>query len=166
MQHASLALRCRRILEADARYQAGPALTMRKTMRGPAILASTMSVATRRGHSTRAWQYHSRSDNHSKVACWTLLFDLLHECDALRRAAEEDRIGFRINHVMVGPINKTLDLVISLVPPGRPTDKRRSFADVAQAYGIVLTADERRALSALPRIEEDLRTDRRCPDRC
>ncbi len=128
-------------------------------MRGPAILANTMSVATRRGASPRAWQYHSRSDNHSKVACWTLLFDMLLECDALRRAAEEGRIGFGINHVMVGPINKTLDLVISLVPPERPRIKRRSFEDVARAYGIVLNADESLVLRALPRIDEDLRTD-------
>ena len=46
-------------------------------MRGPEILARTMSIPTRRGESPRAWQYHSRSDNHSKLACWTLLFDFL-----------------------------------------------------------------------------------------
>jgi len=118
-----------------------------------------MSIATRRGKSTRAWQYHSRSDNHSKVACWTLLFDLLLECDALRRAAEDGRIGFGINHVMVGPINKTLDLVVSIVPPERASGSRRSFADVATAYGIALDAEDQRKLLALPRVEEDQRSD-------
>lgn len=118
-----------------------------------------MSNATRRGRSSRAWQYHSRSDNHSKVACWTLFFDLLLECDAMRRAAEEGRIGFGINHIMVGPINKTLDLVVSLVPPQRPLGRRRAFEDLAEAYGIALNGDDRRALQDLPCIEEDLRTD-------
>ena len=54
-------------------------------MRGPDILARTMSVATTRGSSDRPWQYHSRSDNHSKVACWTVLFDLMRECDVFRQ---------------------------------------------------------------------------------
>ena len=33
-------------------------------MRGPEILARTMSIATWRGSAPRAWQYHSRSDSH------------------------------------------------------------------------------------------------------
>lgn len=57
-------------------------------MRGPVILARSMSLATRRGKRLEEWQYHSRSDAHSKLACWTLLFDLLGECDVLRSAAE------------------------------------------------------------------------------
>ena len=50
-------------------------------MKGPTILARSMSTATRRGQDAVAWQYHSRSDSHSKVACWAVLFDLLCECD-------------------------------------------------------------------------------------
>ena len=61
-------------------------------MRGPTILARSMSIATRRGKSPRAWQYHSRSDSHSKIACWTLLFDLLLECDVVREAAERESV--------------------------------------------------------------------------
>jgi hypothetical protein len=128
-------------------------------MRGQAILARTMSVATRRGNSTKPWQYHSRSDHHSKLACWTLLFDLLLECDALRRAARQGRIGFGINHVMVGPINKTLDLVVTIVPPGRPKGKRRSFSDLGAEYGVALEGDDRVRLNTLPRIEEDKASD-------
>lgn len=128
-------------------------------MRGPAILARTMSIATRRGSSSRAWQYHSRSDNHSKLACWTLLFDLMLECDALRRAAKQGRIGFGINHVMVGPINKTLDLVVTLVPPGRRAGSRRSFADLAEVFGVSLDDGERSRLASLPRLEEDRASD-------
>ena len=124
-------------------------------MRGPAILARTMSNATTRGRSPRAWQYHSRSDSHSKVACWAVMFDLLLECDVLRTAAAEGQIGFGINHVMVGPINKTLDLVVTVVPPSREVDQRRCFADLTTPFGIVLDDQDRAALESLPRIEEE-----------
>lgn len=128
-------------------------------MRGPTILVRSMSVATRRGRSPRAWQYHSRSDSHSKMACWTLLFDLLLECDALRTAAAAGHIGFGINHVMVGPINKTLDLVLTVVPTTQRVAPRRTFAKLAEVSGIVLDEDDRAALSALPILYEDLNDD-------
>ena len=126
---------------------------------GPTILARTMSVATKRGKDARAWQYHSRSDGHSKVACWTVLFDLLCECNVLRKHAEIGLIGFGINHVMVGPINKTLDLVVTIVPPNRRKARRLNLVDVAGKYGIPLTAKEREVLDALPVVENDAKTD-------
>lgn len=126
---------------------------------GPNILARTMSVATRKGSGERAWQYHSRSDTHSKVACWTLLFDLLQHCDVARKFAAEGRMGFGINHVMVGPINKTLDLVVTIVDPGRATGGRAKLSDLVPRYGIVLTEVESQLLSALPAVFEDGRDD-------
>jgi hypothetical protein len=114
-----------------------------------------MSVATRKGKSERAWQYHSRSDNHSKVACWAVLFDMLLECDTLREAARAGRVGFGINHTMVGPINKTLDLVVTVVPPSRDARARRNFVTVAGAFGIVLNDDDRSVLGTLPLLESD-----------
>jgi hypothetical protein len=128
-------------------------------MKGPVILARTMSVPTSRGRSERKWQYHSRSDTHSKVACWGLLFDLLQECDVFRRHAEEGRIGFGINHVMVGPINKTLDLVVTRVPPKRRSARRPTFVSLIDTYGIVLDETERGLLRALPVIESDVGTE-------
>jgi hypothetical protein len=124
-------------------------------MRGPRILVDTLSIATTRGSGTVPWQYHSRSDNHSKVACWTLLFDLLLECDALRDAAAQGRIGFGINYEMVGPINKTLDLVITLVDPDRDVKRAKSFAEIGASYGIALTEEDKSALAALPSVYED-----------
>ncbi len=124
-------------------------------MRGPQILVDTMSIATARGSGTVPWQYHSRSDSHSKVACWTLLFDLLLECDALRDAAVQGRIGFGINYEMVGPINKTLDLVITLVDPERDLSRVRSFASLAKSYGIAMSAQDSAALATLPTLHED-----------
>ncbi|MCE2914478.1 MAG: hypothetical protein LW768_02830 [Rubrivivax sp.] len=126
---------------------------------GPLILVQTMSRPTTRGASTRAWQYHSRSDNHSKLACWTLLFDLLSQCDAARAKADVGGLGFRLNHVMVGPINKTLDLVVTLVPPDRDEAARRTFTDLADELGVVLDAAQRRTLAALPVVYEDRRDD-------
>ena len=49
-------------------------------MDGPGILARSMSTPRITDKFGNAWQYHSRSDQHSKVACWALLFDLLHQC--------------------------------------------------------------------------------------
>jgi len=109
-----------------------------------------MSVATRRGKSARAWQYHSRSDNHSKIACWTVLFDLLENCDVFRDQARQGMIGFGINHVMVGPINKTLDLVVTRVSPDRENAARVRFADLVERYDIVLDPQERQLLGSLP----------------
>jgi hypothetical protein len=128
-------------------------------MRGPTILARSMSIATRRGKSPRAWQYHSRSDSHSKIACWTLLFDLLLECDAVRQAAAQGRLGFGINHVMVGPLNKTLDLVLTVVPPSRAIARRKTFAETAEVLGVVLDDDDREELSNLPALYMDRKVD-------
>ncbi len=127
-------------------------------MLGPTILARTMSLGSVRGKEARAWQYHSRSDSHSKVACWTVMFDLLRACDVLQDAVAQGKIGFGINHVMVGPINKTLDLVVTWDPP-RAEAPRRSFADLALAYGIQLNEAERQELADLPKLEEDTSQD-------
>ncbi len=126
---------------------------------GPGILAQTIARPTVRGKSKRAWQYHSRSDTHSKVACWTVLLDLLLECDVLRTHAQQGRIGFGIDHVMVGPINKTLDLVVTVVPPGRVAGSRATFASLVGRYGIQLAADESVLVDTLPLIVQDRRDD-------
>lgn len=128
-------------------------------MKGPYILARTMSMPTRRGNSERAWQYHSRSDAHSKIACWTVLFDLLMECDVVRRDAEAGRLGFGINHQMVGPINKTLDLVLTRVSSNRPKGRRRNFKDLAEDYNVILEPEEREALNSLPLPMEESKED-------
>jgi hypothetical protein len=41
------------------------------------ILVRTLSTPVPIGPSKTPWQYHSRSDRHSKIACWGILFDLL-----------------------------------------------------------------------------------------
>jgi hypothetical protein len=124
------------------------------TLRGPRILVDTLSVPTGKGQ--RLWQYHSRSDAHSKIACWTLLFDLLLECDALRDAARQGRLGFGINYEMVGPINKTLDLVVTWLDGSSARQTGRTLADLASVYALQLSDSDREALYSLPALAEDL----------
>jgi hypothetical protein len=129
-------------------------------VRGPDILVRTLSVPTRRGEGRKPWQYHPRSDIHSKIACWTLLFDCLLECDALYEDALAGRIGFKINYVMVGPINKTVDLVLTRVPRNRPsTEERRTFADVGKTYGIVLSPEDALEAAKLRLVVEEMADD-------
>lgn len=129
-------------------------------MLGPHILTRTLSIPTKRGPSEKAWQYHPRSDVHSKIACWTLLLDCLLECDALYADATAGNLGFAINYLMVGPINKTLDLVLTRVPRSRKSStKRRTFIEVGKQFGIGLTADERAQLADLGKLSEETKDD-------
>ena len=68
------------------------------TMDGPAILVRTMSVPSVVDEHGNTWQYHSRSDRHSKVACWVTMFDLLQHCALLRRHVAEGTVAFGVNH--------------------------------------------------------------------
>lgn len=138
----------------DAGDRSGRECWIIRFMDGPRILAATMSVATSRG-GKKPWQYHSRSDNHSKVACWTVLYDMLRTCDIFREHASLGIVGFAINHVMVGPINKTLDLVVTRIQPDRPAAGRGTFAGLAGRYGIVLDDAQRAAVATLPALTQD-----------
>lgn len=44
------------------------------------------------------WQYHPRSDHHSKAVCWAILFDLLQASSLMREHARDGLIAFGINH--------------------------------------------------------------------
>jgi hypothetical protein len=78
-----------------------------RTLTGPAmpsgaeILVRTMSAArVAPDASGHAWNYHSRSDHHSKVACWGIVFDLLGASALFRKHVEAGRVAFGINHEM------------------------------------------------------------------
>lgn len=119
-------------------------------MHGPEILVRTLSTTTRRDKSGNAWQYHSRSDHHSKVACWGVIFDLLAITPLLRRHIEAGVVCFGINHEMrdfVHDRKKNLDLVLC-TPNGAPAAD--TLASVAAGYDIVLTNGERAILDSLP----------------
>ncbi len=126
-------------------------------MHGPDILARTMSKPRLlKKTDSHRWQYHPRSDHHSKVACWGILFDLLVHSDLLQTHAAVGKIAFGINHRMVDHTNgrrKYLDLVIcrpQLESGDTSTKATRTFSAMADEWSIELTASERELLSTLP----------------
>lgn len=121
-------------------------------MHGPNILTRTLSIPTRRDRYGNRWQYHSRSDHHSKVACWGVVFDLLATTPLLQRHVEAGIVCFGINHEMRDfehDRKKNLDLVLC-TPGGVPTNE--TLANIAEGYDIDLSETERMVLEGLPRL--------------
>lgn len=119
-------------------------------MHGPKILVRTLSSSTRSDKSGNRWQYHSRSDHHSKVACWGVIFDLLSSTPLLRRHVEAGVVCFGINYEMrdfVHDRKKNLDLVLCTSNGAATGD---TLASIAAGYDIVLTDGERGDLDGLP----------------
>jgi hypothetical protein len=120
-------------------------------MLGTAILARSLSVPNVTDSGGHEWQYHSRSDQHSKIACWALLFDLLDTCPLLRKHIEAGKIGFGINHEMrefKSGRKKNLDLV--LCTPGTGAAEPQTFEGLATRYRVLLTPSEAAQLAKLP----------------
>jgi hypothetical protein len=119
-------------------------------MHGPDILVRSLNKPSIEDQYGNLWRYHSRSDRHSKVACWGLLFDLLNTCQLLRAHAESRSVVFGINHRMVDfKQNRKKDLDLVICTPAA-VDEKQTFADLAAKYDIVLTPKERAKLEALP----------------
>jgi hypothetical protein len=119
---------------------------------GPGIIVASMTVPQPRGPSRALWQYHSRSDLHSKVGCWGVLFDLLQQSALMRKHALDGKIIFGVNHKLTDfrtGKEKDLDLVIAR-PDGQPT--ARTLADLAAEYHIVLDTSQESKLRSLPAI--------------
>jgi hypothetical protein len=121
-------------------------------MDGPEILARSMSTPRVPDKFGNVWQYHSRSDQHSKVACWALLFDLLHHCALLRQHIAAKKIGFGINHEMRDfKNNRTKDLDLVICTPGTSAKgKDLVFADLAAQYHVQLTKTQKAQLATYP----------------
>jgi hypothetical protein len=117
---------------------------------GPAILVDALSRATVDDKYKNVWQYHPRSDHHSKVACWGIAFDLLATSRLLQRHARDGKVVFGVNHKMIDYATnreKKLDLVVAR-PDGRPGST--SLATLADKNDIRLTDEQRRVFEALP----------------
>jgi len=117
---------------------------------GPDILARFLAQPGPPDKYGNRWQYHSRSDRHSKVGSWGVALDLLATSSLLRRHAEAGKIVLGVNHTMTDFATgrkKDLDLVIAR--PAGPAGTR-SFAGLPTDYGIVLSDLERGVLEALP----------------
>lgn len=121
-------------------------------MHGPEILARYLTVPGPPDKYGNRWQYHSRSDRHSKVGCWGVAFDLLLTSSLLRRHVEAGKVILGVNHTMTDfatSRKKDLDLVIAR-PSGVRSGAARSFASLAFHYGIDLTPDEHDVFAGLP----------------
>jgi hypothetical protein len=117
---------------------------------GPDILARFLAQPGPPDKYGNRWQYHSRSDRHSKVGSWGVALDLLATSSLLRRHAEAGKVVLGVNHTMTDFATgrkKDLDLVIAR-PAGPPSG--RTFARLAVDYGVLLSDIELGVLEALP----------------
>lgn len=123
-------------------------------MYGPTILARFLEQPGPADKYGNRWQYHSRSDRHSKVGSWGVAFDLLRTSALMRRHADEGKVVLGVNHTMTDFATgrkKDLDLVVAR-PSGPVPATAKGFADLVARYGILLTVDESAAVAALPAI--------------
>jgi hypothetical protein len=127
-----------------------------------------MTVPRVRSKGTHLWQYHPRSDHHSKVSCWGILFDLLVHSSLLREHVRAGNVAFGINHTMVNFTNgkkKDLDLVVCRPAAGGDdagTPRRKAkgrgkgapatFQEMVGTYAIELSDEEREILESFPTV--------------
>lgn len=119
-------------------------------MFGPALLARFLQTPGPQDKYGNTWQYHSRSDRHSKIGSWGVALDLLATSSLLRRHAELGKIVMGVNHQMTDFATgrkKDLDLVIarSSDATAKPAG---TFADLAVRYGAPLSDEERLLMAA------------------
>jgi len=124
-------------------------------MYGERILARSLSSGGIPDKFGNLWQYHSRSDRHSKIACWGVLFDLMLACPLLRKHAVSGTIGFGINHEMTDFVTgrrKNLDLVVCLPRSTAVKVRGLNFGDLIDQYGIQLAVPELEAFNSVPQL--------------
>ncbi|MGV8967697.1 MAG: hypothetical protein ACOH2F_15635 [Cellulomonas sp.] len=126
-------------------------------MDGPEIITRTLSHPAVPDKHGNLWQYHSRSDRHSKVACWAILFDLLQRSQTFAEDAGAGKVTFGINRPMRDSRTKRtkdLDFVISRPGPDRLSHAPATMHDLALRWGLRLTPEQRARLVELaPLIE-------------
>src|SRR5262249_38124790 len=121
------------------------------------ILVRSLSVPAVKDKRGNVWQYHSRSDHHSKIACWAILFDLLRTSRLLAAHAENRRVVFGVNHEMRDfRMNRKKDLDLVLCTPRSAAGPRRPYTrrSLGEKYGVVLSEEEQRILDGLPELIE------------
>jgi hypothetical protein len=119
---------------------------------GPEILTRFLAQPGPPDKYGNRWQYHSRSDRHSKVGSWGVALDLLTTSSLMRRHAADGKIVLGVNHAMTDFATnrkKDLDLVIAR-PQGAVNKASKSFASLGRSYGIALNDIEQGMLDVLP----------------
>lgn len=126
-------------------------------MDGPDIIVRTLSQPAVPDRYGNLWQYHSRSDRHSKVACWAILFDLLQTSPLMASHATANKIVFGINREMRDfRTNRTKDLDLVIARPSSelmnvpPT----TMHGLALRWGLRLTPDQQERLGTLAPLRE------------
>jgi hypothetical protein len=125
-------------------------------MEGPEIIARSISAARIPDKYGNVWQYHSRSDRHSKIACWVIAFELMQQCELLREHLSSGKVVLGVNHTLRDfqtQRKKDLDLVIAQ-PDKAVGSSKRAFAQMADDFGVVLTRAQRDELGKLPTAAE------------
>lgn len=123
-------------------------------MHGPGLLARFLEQPGPADKYGNRWQYHSRSDRHSKVGSWGVALDLLNHSALLRQHAQSGTVVLGVNHTMTDFATgrkKDLDLVIAR-PAAPVVPGARTFAALATQYGIPLDQQEQELLRVLPTI--------------
>ncbi len=126
-------------------------------MDGPDIITRTLSLPAIPDKFGNLWQYHSRSDRHSKIACWAILYDLLQRSSLLAAHANANKVVFGINRQMRDyRTNRTKDLDLVIARPGpRPlTRPPESMHDLALRWGLRLTPEQQDRLVTLAPLRE------------
>jgi hypothetical protein len=126
------------------------------TISGADILVRSISKPTITDKHGNTWNYHSRSDHHSKVACWAIVFDLMRNSRLLREHVAAGRVGFGINVELKDfqhDRSKDLDLVVCQ-PASSEQSSKRSLATMADYWQIDLTKKERNELGQLPALQQ------------
>ncbi|MFJ4583750.1 hypothetical protein [Streptomyces echinatus] len=122
------------------------------------ILVRSLSKPVPMGTGRRMLQYHGRSDRHSKLACWGILFDLLRSSSVLRSQVESGEVVFGVNHTMKSYApekSKKLDLVLCRPEFEQvPSPRAQTLESLAEHYGVELTPEQERMLKELPTIYE------------
>ena len=132
-----------------------------RPMHGLRIIARSISVPTTGARGGKpfaygnSWQYHSRSDRHSKICCWAILFDLMRTCERLRTHIAQSKVAIGINHTMVDfrtGRKKDLDLVVCTRGGSHQGAgvTLKTFMELVNAYTVELTDAEKAELDALP----------------
>jgi len=124
-------------------------------MYGPSIICRTLSESSISDKHGNSWQYYSRSDLHTKVACWSVLFDVLLHSPMLRRHAERNSVCFALNREMqdfwTGD-RKTVDLALGAPGEDVAAQKAVSLKGLKDSYGIRLDPREEDLFEFLPDI--------------
>lgn len=124
-------------------------------MSGAQILARTMSQVSRPDSEGNLWQYNSRSDHHSKVACWGIIFDMMQRSPLLRQHIKEGLVHFGINHEMRDFTNgrkKDLDLVLCTAASGAAPAAQETLTTLSKRYDVRLEPNELKILEGLPEL--------------